>query len=116
MLRHTCAWSGRSRTRSVVALRMTFQPSSRPAFCASRRVATGRASDSSIPYAASSSVSASSSRSTPSGLAASARPITCWAVAGSTASGSGAAPSGVRSHTAYSTTRASARTAASTAG
>ena len=59
---------------------------------------------SSIPYAASSSVSASASRSTPSGLAASARPITCWAAAGSTALGvgrravRGAQPDGVLDH------------------
>ena len=58
------------------------------------------------------------SRSTPSGvLGEQLGAISRWAVAGVDVIGvRGGGPSGVRSHTAYSTTRARARTAASTAG
>ena len=118
MLRHTWARSGRSRRCSAVALSTTSQPSRSPAARASSSVATGTGVPQvdavgreqlgdlvAVEVARRRGARSSSLVDQP--LGARRR---------STSAGSGVGPSGVRSHTAYSTTRASARTAASTAG
>ena len=115
-LRHTCARSGRSRRCSAVALSTTSQPSFLPTFCACRSEETGIAGQSSMPYDASRAVSSSESSVAPSGCFERTPPTSARATPVSRLPGTVVAPSGVRSHTAYSTTLASARTAPSTAG